>query len=53
MSESRGQMGSFCKESNKLVGSSNFLAWKKMIDPALTEHKVMELLNLAKARLKN
>lgn len=24
---------SLCKESNKLVGASNFLAWKKMIEP--------------------
>ena len=42
MSESTGHMGSFCKESNKLVGSTNFLAWKKRIDLALTKHEVME-----------
>lgn len=51
-------MGSFCKESNKLVGSSNFLAWKKRIALAFIEYEVMEyvtakLLNRAKTRLKN
>jgi len=35
-------MTSFCKESNKLVGSTNFLAWKKRIVLVLTENEVME-----------
>ena len=32
----------FCKESNKLVGDSNYLAWKKRIDLCLIENEVME-----------
>ena len=35
-------MGSFCKESNKVVGASNYLAWKKMIELILTKQEVME-----------
>ena len=31
----------YCKESNKLVGSSNFSAWKKMTDLNLIEAEVM------------
>ena len=33
---------SFCKESNKLVGTNNFLAWKKRIDLLLKENKLLE-----------
>jgi len=33
-------MTSFCKESNKRVGSSNFLEWKKRIDLILIENEV-------------
>ena len=32
----------FCKESNKLVGASNYLAWKKRTDLNLIENEVME-----------
>ena len=32
----------FCKESNKLVGVSNFLAWKKRTDLNLIENEVMD-----------
>ena len=35
------KMTSYCKESNKLVGSSNFLAWKKRIDLILIENEVV------------
>ena len=35
-------MTSYCKESNKLVGSSNFLAWKKWIDLILVENEVID-----------
>ena len=42
MSQSKDHMASICKESNKLVGSTNFLSWKKRIDLALTENEVME-----------
>lgn len=35
-------MGSIGNEINKLIGLTNFLAWKKRIDLALTEHEVME-----------
>lgn len=35
-------MGSFCKESNKLIRASNYLAWKKKVDLILTEQEVME-----------
>ena len=31
----------YCKESKKLVGSSNFSAWKKRKDLNLTEDEVM------------
>ena len=31
----------YCKESNKLVGSSNFSAWKKRTDLNLIEVEVM------------
>jgi len=40
--ESTSHMGSFCKEHNKLVGASNYLAWKKIIDLILTEQDVMQ-----------
>jgi len=33
---------SFCKESNKLVGAANFLAWKKMTNLNLIENEVMD-----------
>jgi len=33
---------SFCKESNKLVGASNFLAWKKRTNLNLIENEVMD-----------
>ena len=33
---------SFRKEINKLVGASNYLAWKKMTDLNLIEHEVMD-----------
>jgi len=32
----------FCKESNKFVGVSNYLAWKKMTYLNLTENEVTE-----------
>ena len=32
---------SFCKESNKLVGAANYLAWKKRTNLNLIENKVM------------
>ena len=35
-------MTSFCKEGNKLNGSTNFQAWKKRIDLILVENEVME-----------
>lgn len=35
-------MGSFCKESNKIVEASNYLSWKKRIDLILSEQEVME-----------
>lgn len=35
-------MTSFCMESNKLVGSSNFLAWKKRENLILIENEVVE-----------
>jgi len=38
-------MTTFCKESNKLVGSTNFLAWKKRIDLVLIENEVMEYIH--------
>jgi len=33
---------SFCKETNKRVGASKFLAWKKMTNLNLIENEVME-----------
>ena len=33
---------SFCKESTKLVGTNNFLAWKKRIDLLLKENELLE-----------
>ena len=35
---------SYCKESNKLVGSSNFSAWKKRTDLNLIEDKLMDYI---------
>ena len=34
----------YCKESNKLVGSSNFSVWKKRRDLNLIENKVMDYI---------
>ena len=34
----------YCKESNKLVGSSKFSAWKKRTDLNLIEDKVMDYI---------
>jgi len=42
MSPSENISMSFCKESNKLVGINNFLAWKKMIDLLLKENELIE-----------
>ena len=42
MSTSESVKMSFWKESNKLVGVSNYLAWKKMTDLNLIENEVME-----------
>ena len=42
MSTSKSIKMSFCKENNKLVGASNFLAWKKRTDLNLIENEVME-----------
>ena len=33
---------SSCKEINKLVGASNYLAWKKMTNLNLIENEVMD-----------
>ena len=33
---------SFCKESNKLVGTNNFLAWKKRTDLLLKENELLK-----------
>lgn len=33
---------SFCKESKKLIGALNFLAWKKRTDLNLIENEVMD-----------
>lgn len=38
-------MTSFCKEIYKLVGSSNFLAWKRRIDIVLEENEVIDHVN--------
>ena len=35
---------SFCKESNKLIGVSNFHAWNKRIDLNLIENEVMDYI---------
>lgn len=35
---------SSCKESNKLVGIVNFLAWKKRIDLLLKENEIMDYI---------
>ena len=32
----------FCKENNKLVGTNNFLAWKKRTDLLLKENEILE-----------
>ncbi len=42
MSQSSNQRTSFCKEGNKLDGSTNFQAWKKIIDLVLIENEVMD-----------
>lgn len=41
---------SFCKESNKLVGVVNFLAWKKTIDLNLIENEVMDHIKGSKTQ---
>ena len=33
---------SFCKEGNKLVGTNNFIAWKKRTDLLLKENELLE-----------
>ena len=40
MSPSEYTSMSFCKESNKLVGTNNSLAWKKRIDLLLKENEL-------------
>ena len=35
---------SFCIERNKMVGSSNFIAWKKRTDLNLIEDEVMDYI---------
>ena len=42
MSPSKYTSMSFCKESNKLVGTNNFLAWKKRTDLLLKENELLE-----------
>lgn len=42
MSEYTIKITLFCEESNKLVGSSNYLAWKKRIDLILIENEFIE-----------
>ena len=42
MSTSESLKISFCKENNKLVGASNYLAWKKRTNLNLNENEVME-----------
>ena len=42
MSTSESIKMSFYKQSNKLVGASNYIAWKKRIDLDLIENKVMD-----------
>jgi len=41
MTSSESVKMSFCKESNKLVGVSNFLAWKKRTDLNRIENEVI------------
>ena len=41
MSTSESIKISFCKERNKLVGDSNYLAWKKRTHLNLIENEVM------------
>lgn len=42
VSQSTNQMTFFCKEGNKLVGSTKILAWKKRFDLILMENEDME-----------
>lgn len=42
MSPSKYTSISFCKESNKLVGTNNFLAWKNRTDLLLKENELLE-----------
>ena len=42
MSQLIDQITTFFKEINKLVGSTNFLAWNKRIELVHTENEVME-----------
>ena len=42
MSPSEYTSMSFCKEINKLVGTNNFLAWKKSTDLLLKENQLLE-----------
>ena len=42
MSHPTNQMTTLCKENNKYVGTSNYLAWKKRIDLVLIENEVFE-----------
>ena len=39
---------SFCKESNKLVGTNNFLAWKKRTDLLLKENEFLDFIESIK-----
>jgi len=34
----------FCKERNKLVGTTNFLVWKKRIDLLLKENELLDYI---------
>ena len=38
----------YCKESNKLVGSSNFIAWKKGTNLNLIEDEFMDYIEGSK-----
>jgi len=42
MSQPTNEMTSFCKENNKLIGTSNYLAWKKRLDLILIANEVIE-----------
>jgi len=42
MSPSEYTSMSFCRESNKLLGTNNFLAWKKRIDLLLEENELLK-----------